>query len=307
MAGGTAVYASPRVAVRSYDDVAASDSHGAYHQIVLGIDGAMELAVDGLAAVVDATLGMVVPAGERHDYLGVGLNRQLVIDVPVDALTLPRQLFEHASLIRLDPRFQQWVARIARLHAQLPEPMHGRRPDGFNDGLDDGLPDELANGLPRGLPGQMRRQMPEQADRFAHWQAAAYLCDALLVRTATEAGSPGTRAALHFTLRRIDAFLRAHLAEPLSIADLAAHCGCGVRTFHDRFVAEFGITPHRYLLRLRTEQAARMMNDGRRPLADIAAATGFTDQSALTHAFVARFGIAPGRWRSGVILPAATS
>jgi AraC-like DNA-binding protein len=291
MAGGTAVYASPRVAVRSYDDVAASDSHGAYHQIVLGIDGAMELAVDGLAAVVDATLGMVVPAGERHDYLGVGLNRQLVIDIPVDALTLPRQLFEQASLIQLDPRFQKWVASIAGLHLRL----HERPPERLHE--------QVPERPTVGLPGQM----PEQADRFAHWQAAAYLCDALLVRTATEAGSLGTRHALRFTLPRIDAFLRAHLAEPLSIADLAAHCGCGVRTFHDRFVAEFGITPHRYLLRLRTEQAARMMNDGRRPLADIAAATGFTDQSALTHAFVARFGIAPGRWRSGVILPAATS
>ncbi|CAB3786006.1 AraC family transcriptional regulator [Pararobbsia alpina] len=252
MAGGTPVYASPMVAVRSYDEVAASDSHGAYHQIVLGIDGAMELAVDGLAAVVDTTLGMVIPAGERHDYLGVGPNRQLVIDVPVDALTLPRQLFEEASLIRIDPRFQQWVMSIA--------------------------------------------QLPERADRFAHWQAAAQLCDALLVRSAQQTGLHGVR----FTLPRIDAFLRAHLAEPLSIPDLAAHCGCGVRTFHDRFVGEFGITPHRYLLRLRTEQAARLMNDARRSLADIAATTGFTDQSALTHAFVARFGITPGRWRGGV-------
>jgi AraC-like DNA-binding protein len=283
MAGGAPSYASPVVAVRSYDDVAASDSHRSYHQIVLGIDGAMELAVDGLSAVVDATLGMVVPAGERHDYLGVGFNRQLVIDVPVDALTLPRQLFEAASLIPIDPRFRQWVMKIA--------------------------------------------QLPEPADPFAHWQAAAYLCDALLLRSSWQAGSQpasqpssqaGSRTALRtasqiasqidpqanrltarFTLPRVDAFLRAHLAEPLSIAGLAAHCGCGVRTFHDRFVTEFGISPYRYLLRLRTEQAARLMNDARYPLADIAAATGFTDQSALTHAFVARFGITPGRWRSG--------
>jgi AraC-like DNA-binding protein len=250
MAGGTPAYASPTVAVRSYDGVAASDSHSAYHQIVLGIDGGMEMAVGNLAALVDVTLGMVVPAGERHDYLGVGLNRQLVIDVPVDALTLPPRLFETASLIRIDSRFQQWVVRTA-LHSGSP-------------------------------------------DRFAHWQAAAYLCDALLARAGVQSGP-------RFTLPRVDAFLRARLAEPLSIADLAAHCGYGVRTFHDRFVAEFGVTPYRYLLRLRTEQAARLMNDTRRALADIAAATGFTDQSALTHAFVARFGITPGKWRGGAL------
>ena len=251
MAGGTAVYASPTLAVRSYDAVAASDSHRSYHQIVLGIDGGMEVAVDQLATVVDASMGMVIPAGARHDYLGLGLNRQLIVDVPVDALTLPRHLFDEASLIRIDPRFQQWVLAVAR-------------------GAD-------------------------SADPFVHWQATAHVCDALLLR-----GMPGfdPRAA-RFTLPRIDAFLRTHLAEPLSISDLAAHCGCGVRTFHDRFVVEFGITPYRYLMRLRVEQAARLMHEPRRSLADIAANMGFTDQSAFTHAFVARFGVTPGRWRAG--------
>ncbi|EGC98327.1 AraC family regulatory protein, partial [Burkholderia sp. TJI49] len=35
----------------------------------------------------------------------------------------------------------------------------------------------------------------------------------------------------------------------------------------------------------------------RHSLIDIAGSVGFADQSAFTHAFTKRFGIAPGRWR----------
>jgi len=250
MAGGSTAYASPLVAVRSYDQVSASDAHSGYHQIAFGLQGGLEVEVDHLAMCVDPSLGLVIPAGARHDYLGIGANRQLIIDVPVDALTLPRQLFDRPYMLPVDPDFAQWVTKLANLHGQT--------------------------------------------DRFVHWQATAHICDALLERV-DGAGHTNTD---RFTLPRIDAYLRAHLASPLSISELASFCGCSVRTFHDRFVGEFGITPHRYLLRLRVEQAARMMNERLRGLADIAAACGFADQSALTHAFAARFGVTPGKWRS---------
>lgn len=256
MAGGRTTYASPLVAVRSYDEVAASDAHDTYHQIALGLDGGLEVEVDHLSMRVAPTLGVIIPVGARHDYLGVGPeNCQLIIDVPVDALTLPRRLFDRPAVIPVDARFAQWVATLAALR--------------------------------------------DNPDRFAHWQATAQVCDAVLERMAGAGhGNPD-----RFTLPRVDAYLRAHLAEPLSIPALASFCGCGVRSFHDRFVTEFGITPHRYLLRLRVEHAARMMNERHRSLADIAAACGFTDQSAMTHAFSARFGVTPGKWRAGETMP----
>jgi AraC-like DNA-binding protein len=91
--------------------------------------------------------------------------------------------------------------------------------------------------------------------------------------------------------------MRARLAEPLRIADLAAHCGYGMRRFHQLFVDAFGETPHRYLQRLRLDAAVIQLADGRYPLVDIAGMVGFADQSTFTHAFTKRFGVAPGRWR----------
>jgi len=97
---------------------------------------------------------------------------------------------------------------------------------------------------------------------------------------------------------RIDRWLRGHLAQPLRIADLAAYCGLGMRRFHALFVDAFGETPHRYLQRLRLDTALTLLAVPRRSLTDIALEVGFGDQSAFTHAFTQRSGIAPGQWRA---------
>ena len=89
------------------------------------------------------------------------------------------------------------------------------------------------------------------------------------------------------------------MSEPLRVADLAAHCGFGMRRFHQLFNEAFGETPHRYLNRLRLDAALTLLADPRETLSDIALTVGFADQSAFTHAFTKRFGMAPGQWRSG--------
>ena len=92
--------------------------------------------------------------------------------------------------------------------------------------------------------------------------------------------------------------MRAHLSEPLRVADLAAHCGLGERRLHQLFDEAFGTTPHRYLQRLRLDTALTLLCDARNTLTDVALTVGFADQSAFTHAFTRRFGVAPGQWRA---------
>jgi AraC-like DNA-binding protein len=118
----------------------------------------------------------------------------------------------------------------------------------------------------------------------------------LVADAGTIAGAQAPGAGLDFA--RIDRWLRAHLSEPLRIADLAAHCGFGVRRFHQLFIDAFGETPHRYLQRLRLDTSITLLADPRLSLTDIALDIGFGDQSAYTHAFTRRFGLAPGQWRA---------
>ena len=244
------------VALRRYDAAQASDVHD-FHQIVLGLDGSMEMAVDGHGARIDARGAWIIPAGARNDYWADGANRQLVLDLPATSVAVPGRFFERARAIEIDPRISQLVADVA---------LHGHTDDAH-------FPDRIA------------------------WQAAAHLCGALMQDTGADVDM---MRGLDFT--RIDRWLRLHLSEPLRIADLAAHCGFGMRRFHQLFNEAFGETPHRYLHRLRLDTALTLLADPRASLTGVALDVGFADQSAFTHAFSKRFGISPGQWRNGGFL-----
>ncbi|SAK89711.1 AraC family transcriptional regulator [Caballeronia hypogeia] len=243
----------PALALRRYAAAQASDVHD-FHQIVLGLDGCMEMAVDGNGARIDRRGAWIIPAGARHDYWADGENRQLVLDLPATSIAVPERFFERARAIVVDPRVTQLVADVAR-------------------------------------------QTNVHDARFSHrfvWQAAAHLCSALM-----QDADPAVDAMRGLDFARIDRWLRLHLSEPLRIADLAAHCGFGMRRFHQLFNEAFGETPHRYLHRLRLDTALTLLADPRATLIAIALDVGFADQSAFTHAFSKRFGVSPGQWRNG--------
>ncbi|HEY3598426.1 MAG TPA: AraC family transcriptional regulator [Paraburkholderia sp.] len=254
--------AAPGVSLRRYGTVEASDVHD-FHQIVLGVDGSMVMAVNGVEREIDRHSAWLVPAGARHDYAGIGENRQLVLDLPAASVAVPERLFDRARAVEVDSALTQLVGHIAA----------------------------CATG---GAAGSM--QADAAAWRRFNWDAAARLCAAIVQDTGATMRATGVPAAgLDFA--RIDRWLRAHLSEPLRIADLAAYCGFGMRRFHQLFIEAFGETPHRYLQRLRLDTSTTLLADPRRSLTDIALDVGFGDQSAYNHAFTRRFGLAPGQWR----------
>jgi AraC-like DNA-binding protein len=61
------------------------------------------------------------------------------------------------------------------------------------------------------------------------------------------------------------------------------------------FRAAYGTSPHRFQVGRRLARAQDLIRRGT-PLSEVAAATGFADQSHLTRHFAARFGLTPGRW-----------
>ncbi len=251
---------APGVELRRYGSVEETDLHD-FHQIVLGLDGSMEMAVDGVGERIERGSAWLIPAGARHDYAGIGENCQLVLDLPAASLAVPERLFDEARAVRIDASLAQLVGELATRAATVCRaPHHGAAHD-------------------------------VRLRRF-HWDASARLCAAVIAQTGIDAD-----AAIGLDFARIDRWLRAHLAEPLRIADLAAHCGFGMRRFHQVFVDAFGETPHRYLQRLRLDTAMTLLAEPARSLTDIALEVGFGDQSAFTHAFTRRFGLAPGQWR----------
>ncbi|MFC3552282.1 AraC family ligand binding domain-containing protein [Lysobacter cavernae] len=91
-------------------------------------------------------------------------------------------------------------------------------------------------------------------------------------------------------------YLRAHLAQRLTLDELAAVAGLSPFHFLRSFRAHYHATPQQMLMALRLFDAKRRLAAGEAP-AQVAAATGLSDQAHLTRAFARRYGVTPARYR----------
>jgi transcriptional regulator GlxA family with amidase domain len=103
--------------------------------------------------------------------------------------------------------------------------------------------------------------------------------------------SPARSAAMQRVLEHIDE----NLGQPLTLEDLAQIAGLSIWRFATVFRQQVGISPHRYICRLRVEHARELMRSG---LSAASAATeaGFYDQSHLSRHFKAFCGVTPGQF-----------
>jgi len=81
---------------------------------------------------------------------------------------------------------------------------------------------------------------------------------------------------------RLKEYIVAHLDEQIEVATLANIAGRSPFHFTRVFARSVGVTPHRYVVHLRLQRAIELVREGRSDLAEIAAATGFSDQSHLS-------------------------
>jgi AraC family transcriptional regulator len=83
-------------------------------------------------------------------------------------------------------------------------------------------------------------------------------------------------------LQRVREYVLAHLGEPIGVETLAGIACLSPFHFSRVFSRAVGVTPHRYVVRLRLQRAVDLLREGRYELAEIAARTGFADQSHLS-------------------------
>lgn len=121
----------------------------------------------------------------------------------------------------------------------------------------------------------------------------------LLVEVARRDGArPAARALSAAMLARIDEFVRAHLAEPLRVRDLAAVAGLSPTHFAHAFTRATGGPPHRRVMALRLQHAVQLITTTACPLAEVAAACGFATQQHMTRVLRAQRGVTPARLRA---------
>lgn len=97
--------------VRHYGAEGGRHAH-AHAQVLFGLQGTLQMEVQGRAAYVDASCGLVVPAGAEHAYRAEGQARVLVLDLAPGPATerlrrfalapgWPPPLLDRAALLRL--------------------------------------------------------------------------------------------------------------------------------------------------------------------------------------------------------------
>jgi AraC family transcriptional regulator len=158
-----------------------------------------------------------------------------------------------------------------------------------------GVADPMLEQLTLALDGTVRDWQPSARTYVDH--VSGLLAAHLAHRHGVRAPEP-PRAGLG--TRELDAvrcLMHERLAEPLSLAELAAPTGLSVSQFARRFKVSTGTAPHQYLLGLRVDAATRLLRASARPIADIAASCGFSHQEHLTRVLRARLGTTPAALR----------
>ena len=98
-------------------------------------------------------------------------------------------------------------------------------------------------------------------------------------------------------MSRIKAHIDDHLSEQIRIDALAEQTRLSASYFYRAFRGTFGMAPHAFILRCRTDRAMELLSEGDEPIAQIAVACGFADQAHFSRVFSRRAGLPPGAWR----------
>jgi AraC-like DNA-binding protein len=86
-------------------------------------------------------------------------------------------------------------------------------------------------------------------------------------------------------------------SEPWTLEGLARESGLSRSAFAERFVCYVQVSPMQYLGRWRLQIAARLLEDKRMSVAQVAAEVGYQSEAAFNRAFKKYIGTAPGSWR----------
>ena len=143
-----------------------------------------------------------------------------------------------------------------------------------------------------------RLETPEKAG-LEHETALLQIL-ATFIRSHADDTPPESQAGReNRAVQQVKDYLHSHYAEDVSLNDLSRITGLSRYHLVRTFCQTVGVAPHAYLRQVRIGKAKHLLA-ARRPIAEVALATGFTDQSHLTRWFKRFWGFTPGQYRNSV-------
>jgi AraC family transcriptional regulator len=208
-----------------------------------------------------------------------GVGKEIVITAPIPQtmhLYLPTTLFD-----RLKDDFNLPVA-----------PAHSIR-HAF------GIGDDVIDQVGRSILSELT---VETAAGRMYVETASLMLAARLIHKYCDCGSSALTALDahpldHVRLRRVLDYISTNVDEDITLADLARVGGQSPFHFARKFTLAMGVSPKRYVSRMRLDKAMAELAAGRLPLAQIAHNAGFSSQASFTRAFRRATGMTPLEYR----------
>ena len=193
------------------------------------------------------------------------------------------------------------------LHLYLPAALFRRLSDDFNLPGKPGSSIRYASGVHDGIIEQIGRSiLSEMTDETSAGrmfvETASLTLAARLLHTYGDSGisAPFPLASPkldHARLRRVLDYISTHLADDITVSDLAGVAALSTFHFARMFTLTVGVSPHRYVSRMRLERAMAEIAEGKLPLAKIAFDARFSSQASFTRAFRRATAMTPGEYR----------
>lgn len=247
----------PFFEVRRYRGDVVTHSHD-FHQVVLPLEGRLNMVVGGTEGCVSPESIALVAAGESHSFTGSKSDSFLVIDIPVrsspatDAhgVLLWARALRH-PFVPVDAELLQLIRYLARA----------------SEG------------------GRLREPL------------ATHAC-ALLLGTVSAQLGLGEQSSWPSSLRAATGYIDAHLEWPLTVADMARVGNVSVSRLHALFKKHLATTPQKYLKQRRLHRASELLAHTSLSVMEVALRVGYGDQAAFSRAFRKHTGKAPLAYRA---------
>jgi AraC-like DNA-binding protein len=101
-------------------------------------------------------------------------------------------------------------------------------------------------------------------------------------------------------VRQAERHFARHAEQPISVEQVAAELGVAYSHFRSEFRRQTGLTPWKYVVRLRLMRARRLLASSDAKLDDVAELVGFSSAFHLSRAFKQAYGHSPSDWRRQV-------
>jgi AraC family transcriptional regulator len=193
------------------------------------------------------------------------------------------------------------------MHLYLPTTLFDRLKDDFNlpaapahlirhaAGIGDDVIDQVGRSI-------LSELTVETAAGRMYVKTASLMLAARLIHKYADRGSSALTALDadpldHLRLRRVLDYISTNVDDDITLADLARVGGQSPFHFARKFTRAMGVSPKRYVSRVRLDKAMAELAAGRLPLAQIALNAGFSSQASFTRAFRRATSTTPREYR----------